>query len=490
MAAPVSLLKGARAFARDAAREAMPPGFLWDVVDFVPTIIEAPLSGRGAWLWGSAVASADFIAGILAPFSTGEKNLGSASDGTLYEVGLDTPYALTPRGNVPIARQNPVMLFDQVIWMDDAGLVEPSVVGPAGAPVVLAGKPKVRLGTIWSTYFVGANEPGHEDTVYWSAPNDVTAAWDANALWRTSGEVTGLAALRNAILVFHANSVERLRGTRPPAGTSGGDIVLEPLFNQVGLTEPKTIAYWQENLIFADEHGVHITDGAVLRNLVQQGQIQSYWRPLYGARVNISAAVFLNYYVISVDLGGGLSDTLVCDLDARQWFRLSNVIAVSMWASGGTTGMERFWGGMIGTTRLGRLGPMFFPESVGKFIQIDANNVWVLPSFETPFYKLSAEGRKRVRFVYLSYGSTAPAIQPIPPYVGDMMSIGYITDPHEKGWSDAGTLPFAEAYSRYRLPIGKFPYGIAFHVEQIGPTSSTRISDLGIDAHPAERSRL
>jgi len=498
----------------------MAPGYLWDVVDFVPAIIDTQLTGRGAWLWGSAVGAAtDYEAGILAPYTAGEQNL-AAANGALYAIGADPPYALTSRGTVPVARQNPVMLFDQVIWLSGDGSQPPTIVGPTGAPIPLAvaNVKNVKVGTIWGEYFVGANAPGAENTVFFAPPDNVNQPWDPNALVQTAGAVTGLAALRTVILVYHASSIERLRGTRPPAGTDKGDMVLEPLFKQVGTTEPKTICYWQENILFADEHGVHITDGASLRNLVQQGSISSYWRNLYNLKQSISAAVFLDYYIISIRRTDGLTDCLVCDLNNRQWFRFSNVACLSMWASGGTLGMERLWGGMINTQRAARLSTMFFPAPVTNY-QLDANGVYVMPSFETPFYKLAPEGRKRIRFVYLSYDSRSAALGlddaiPAPadaalvtpqqfgvspfaalvplaaPAPGDLLQVGYILSPQDTNWTIAGGYPSTSRYSRYRLPVGKVPYGIAFQIKQINPSLVTRISDLAVDAHAIERSRV
>jgi hypothetical protein len=512
VAAPISILRGARAFARDVAREAMPPGFLWDVIDYVPQMIDTLLTSRGGWVWGSDVgAAADYEAGILAPFTAGEQNLGAAN-GALYQIATTSPYGLTARGSVPVAIQNPVMLFDQVIWMDGSGAAPPSVVTPAGnaTPIAAANVQKVKVGTIWGEYFVGANAPGHENSVYFAPPDDVTQPWDPNALVQTAGAVTGLAALRTLILVFHAASIERLRGSRPPAGTNPGDLVLEPLFHQVGTTEPKTICYWQENILFADEHGVHITDGAVLRNLVQQGSILSYWRNLYNKKQTISASVFLDYYIVSVNRTDGINDTLVCDLNSRQWFRFSNIAAVSMWASGGTVGMERIWAGILGAHQLGRLSACFFPVTSGVHAA-DANGVNVLPYLETGFYKLAQEGRKRVRFAYLSYDARSGTLAvdegaswqrrlreeeyvngsgPIAAASGDVLSLAYILSPQDTTWTPAGTLPLTSAYTRYRLPVGKAPYGIAFQLSQTAPTTVTRISDLAVDAHPIDRGRV
>jgi len=496
------------------AREAMAPGYLWDVVDYVPLMVDSLLTSRGGWVWGSDVgASADFEAGGLAAYTSGEQNLGAAN-GTLYQIGNNSPYGLTNRGTVPVARQNPVMLFDQVIWMDGAGAVPPAIVPPTGAPIAAgSGAPNVRYGTIWGEYFVGANQVGHEDTVYWGPPDDITQTWDPNAFWRTSGQVTGLAGLRTVILVFHPSSIERLRGTRPPAGTNKGDMILEPLFHQVGTTEPKTIAYWQENVLFADEHGVHITDGAVLRNLVQQGSIQSYWRNLYNKKQSISATVFLDYYIVSIVRTDGIIDCLVCDLNARQWFRFSNIDAVSMWASGGTTGMERIWGGMHGTSRLGRLSACFFPAMTGT-PGLDADGNAVLPYLETGYYRLAPEGRKRVRFVYLSYDARSGSLagdDPVPvdwqrrfreeeftangngvkpQAAGDPLQMAYILNTQDTTWTIAGTLPMTSGYTRFRVPVGQAPYGVAFQLQQLQPTTVTRVSDLAVDAHTIERSRV
>jgi hypothetical protein len=520
MGQPVSVLRGARAFARDMARDQMAPGYLWDVRDYVPMMIDALLTSRGAWIWGtSTTAGADYEAGILAPYIAGEQIL-AAANGQLYQVSNTSPYPITLRGTVPVARQNPVMLFDSVIWMDGSGAQKPYIVNSSGAPFQISGAnaPNVKLGTIWGEYFVGGNQPGHEDTLYWGPPNDITQPWDANALTRTANQITGLAALRTIIIVFHPGSVERLRGSRPPAGTTQGDMILEPLFKQVGLTEPKTIAYWNENVVFADEHGVHITDGAVLRNLVQQGSIQSYWRNLYNNKVSICGAVFLDYYIVSVNRTDGITDTLVCDLNQRLWFRFTNLVVTCLFESSGTIGMERLFAGIVGTQRLARLSGCFFPARVGA-VNVDGNGVNVQPYLETSFYKLSQEGRKRLRFVYLSYdarmGTLAQSAEP----VGQMaawqerfrpeefvpveqldlqpqasatqaLQCAYILNPQDTTWTTAGTYPLTSLYTRNRLPIGKMPYGIAFQIQQISPTSVTRVNDIAIEAHPVERSRV
>jgi hypothetical protein len=513
VSAPVQLLQGARAFARDFPRDNMPRGYLWDLADFVPTLIDTQLTGRGAWLWGSDVQSGgDFFGGVLAPFTAGEQILAGVANGSLYQVAPDPPYGLTARGTVPVGIQNPVQLFDQTIWFSGAGSQAPVVVGPSGGATACPGAPNAKVGAVWRSYVVCGGAPGADDWLYFSAPANALTAWDATSKYETSGAITGIAALRSIILVFHAGSVERVRGTTPVhAGFTNDDIALEPLFGQAGTTEPRSICYWNENVLFADEHGVHMTDGSAIRNLASQGSISYFWRPLYQKKQTISACVFLDYYIVSVVRTDNIAVTLICDLNKRQWYRFTNIAAVSMWASGGTRGMERVWAGIKSTQRLARIGPCFFPALDGTMIA-DDNGLNVLPFFETPWYRLGQEGRKRVRFAYLSYdirtGAAAAADVPggwrrgyqledegpleSAPHAGvpGMLEAGYVLSPQDTGYTTAGTYPSTAKYTRFRLPVGKSPYGIGFRVRQLAPSTVTRIFELGVDAHPVERGRV
>ena len=70
------------------------------------------------------------------------------------------------------------------------------------------------------------------------------------------------------------------------------------------------------------------------------------------------------------------------------------------------------------------------------------------------------------------------------------MKVGYIRNPQQTAYTDIGHLPSTNGYERYRLPVGQNPYGIAFHVEQLLPSTVTRIFDLAVEAQPGERSRV
>ena len=132
--------------------------------------------------------------------------------------------------------------------------------------------------------------------------------------------------------------------------------------------------------------------------------------------------------------------------------------------------------------RLGELSNCFFPI-FSTATNADADGSPVLPQLETAWFRLGEEGRKRIRHAYLSYDVRASATSPI-------LGVDYIKTPQETTWLPAGNLPPSATYRRQRLPVGKQPYGIAFRVRQLVPSTVTRLFDLAVEESPSERSRL
>jgi hypothetical protein len=206
----------------------------------------------------------------------------------------------------------------------------------------------------------------------------------------------------------------------------------------------------------------------------------------------------------------GTNDTLVCDLNKRQWFRFSNIAAISKISSGGSTGMERIWAGIQGTNRLARTSACFAPTPSAGLI-VDANGVNVLPYIQTPWYRLGPEGRKRTRFAYVSYDARisslrggVPAEWRIPlegengglPDVlvsnpaANVLDVGYLRSPQDTSYTDIGGLPSTTKYSRFRLPVRQQPYGIAFQIKQTAPTTVLRLFDFAVESWAIERSQV
>jgi hypothetical protein len=531
MAKPLSLLQGINAFARDFARDRMPRGYLWDLVDYVPALLDAMLVSRGAWRWASAVAPADFEGGIHALFKAGERLLAVDATGTLRNIDLTTG-ALTTVAVMHRVAQNPVQYMDYVIVPDAAGAASARVVnwnGSAYTNVAMhASALKGRYAAVYKGRILLANAVGLEGRIAFSPPGLIDPdpappdnsgkpdliPWDSLSYFSTSLPLTGIGALRAVVLLFHEGSVERLRGAIPPSASDPlGDMFLEPLYERAGCGDARSIAYWNDNCIFADERGVHFTDGAIVKNLCTQGGILTYWRTLYRQRLTVAADTFLDYYIITVIRQDNVAVTLICDLNRRTWFRFTNIRARGFIHSVGA--QEQLWGCRKDAARLTKLSDCFFPPRTALAIDEDGTNV--LPVLETPWYRLAEEGRKRIRHSYLSYdvredaalaqawrgepdeeGQVLEEIEQdaqalngqVKATLGKILELGYITNPHDLVYTLAGGLPATNGYSRYRLPVRKNPYGIAFRVRQLAPSFVTRIYDLGVEAQAEERSRV
>jgi len=515
MSAPTPLLQNAWAFARDFPRDQMPKQYMWDIVDYVPVIIDANLTGRGGWVWGSGSMNGDAMSGIVAAFPQGEQLLVASTANTWYVVSTSDPFPATSFGSCTLHKQNPIQGGLNVFAFDGIGASVPQVLSsPSGAAPTIANMhataPKAKYGTYYNDMVVVGGTPGEDNVVRFSIPANPLNAWDSNSTLGSNKPITGMGALRAAILVFHNGSTERIRGQVPDRSTGKGDMKVEPLFDRVGCGDARSIAYWQDNCVFADEHGVHMTDGAVIRNLCSQGAILYYWRMLYANQISVAGNVFLDYYQVTIRRSDGSATTLICDLNRRQWYRFSNVYALSYIASSGTTGMERIYAGMAGTNRLARMSPMYFPITTGNtVVNADADGKPVLPVFETAWYQMGRMGRKRTRFAYLTYDMRTTAavaaatkfdfpaelegerVAPAPAAIMPMVSLSRINHPADASYTAMGNMPpSTHSYTRFKLPVSGAHYGIGFKVTQLQASTVTRVYNLEVDELPLEPSRL
>ena len=190
--------------------------------------------------------------------------------------------------------QNGVKLNDRVYFMDGAGLTVPKYVTFDGTTVAVtdvnASAPKAKVGLAYRQRLCLAGDPANPYNVYFSRTEDDPdgqglSALGPEVLGGTNNEVTGLAAMASQILVFHPAMIERIRGTTPPETDVDDDMFVETLTDQVGCVHPQTILPWRENIIFADERGVFMTDGSTVRNLTELGGMGDFWRQAYGSRI-------------------------------------------------------------------------------------------------------------------------------------------------------------------------------------------------------------
>jgi hypothetical protein len=490
----VTLWRESRGIHQDAGRDRVPVGSVWDMIDFVPRLLGAPIRGRGGWKYHSGALGGAPTAMIYAPYKGGARLLALYGT-TLVDVTTVGSAAVAVGGGVVASNTNPLFHRDRVIIPAADGATAASIVTYNGTVFTGAAAPvsalKGRYGTVFKDRTILANAVGEETTVAFSKPGDPTVAWDALSLIRTSLPVTGLAAQRNQILAFHEGSVERIRGTSPPDSSASdptGDMILDSLFDRAGCYDSRSIALWQDNVVFADGRGVHITDGAIVRNMVSQGGIESLWRwyfsgdPSRGAVVSLAAGIFRDLYIVTMRNVSGPPITFVCDIPTRQWYRLSNIDAAAFAFSLGAS--EKLWGGDVAAQRVVDLSAMYAPDRT--VTQVDADGTAVLPVMETGWTRFGKgqEGLKRFNDVFLSFEtgetSTVKAIR-----------LSFLHSPaSDSHYHTIEDIAHAADYKRDRVTLGTTLFGLGAKIEALVPTKDLRLYDMGVRMETLEEHRL
>ena len=489
MAGLVSLLQEVRGIYTDRPRDRLPVGSVWEMTDFVPLVLQAGVRNRGAWtnqLTGAIGAAIDGM--HFARFRNGPRLMAVCGP---YLVNIPVP-TVSAHGyitNVPNTRQNPFMHRDNLIIPATDGTSTARQVTFDGANFTATPLPPSsfpgRVGVAWKDRTVLANSAANPTTVGFSKVGVPTQAWDANSLVPTSQDVTGLAAIGNTILVLHADSVERLRGSIPPDSTLSdptGDLVLDTLADRVGCFDPRSIAYWNENVLFADASGITMTDAATVRNLIQQAGDRQLWQQMWlrGGTYPLSAAgvVHQNYYIVTLRQNSFPPVTFVFDLPTRRLFQFSNIDAVA-WAFVGGTQEALF--AALGSTMVANMTPLFNPNPA--LVQTDGNGIAVLPSIATAFSLLSKDiGFKRIHDVHLTYEAHRDDAL-------ETMQIAYVNAPTGSN-QVFGEFPPATKYTRRAMSLNRRLPGLAVRLQQLQPTRDTRLYDISVRAFPEEEHRL
>jgi len=519
---PTSILADVRGFARDHDISNMPKGFVWDLADYLPDRRGAKLEVRGPWSYLTPALAGPIWGGKHAAFRAGTKLL-LGGGGSLYDVNVLTG-AITSIGAVPSSLQNGVLLRDRVYFADAAGAGQPKVVTLSGSTLsigtVHTSGPKATLIAAFKERLVASGVPaaggGDPSIVYFSpletqgtAPNvGPLSAWDAKSVIGMNRAVTGIFPMAAQILVFHDGSIERIRGSKPPATSVDTDMYTDTFSSQVGCSDPASIVPWQENVCFAHPQGVFMSDGATIRSLTDQGGISDLWRQAYSlkrAGTQVHAAVFrdLLFVTILTTWASGTPDeqrpvTLVCDLIDRTWFRFRNVNATAFIDS--EIGVEEVWWGVdssvpaLGADRACKLSPLLFgPTEYDPELALptapdayDGNGLPVLGRLRTGWIKLGPEGVKRMRHVYLSHLTQAN-----PADKADVYQLGFRLSPLPNlNPMSLGNIPANPRYKRNRLRVDRRSYGIQVDVTQIAPVYVSRLYDLAIDDWPQDRGKL
>lgn len=511
MASPVEILGNVKGMMRDVGVDRMPKGFVWDLKDYIPNRKGANLELRGPWPYFGATDYGNQIwGGRYTRFLKGSKLMINA-DSQIWDVGINTGTGVSVGAGPAAMVQNPVKLRDRVYWPEGTGTTTPYVTTYDGGTITIANLPasatKAKVALAYKDRLVVAGDPDNPADVVFS-PLEIDGgplvAWDPLSKIGTTAEVTGLAGMPGQILVFHPSMVERIHGSIPPGADLQSDMYVDTLTDQVGCTEPQTIVSWRENIIWADERGVFLTEGATVRNIIEQGHMGDIWRSVYGNKVSgasVSCGVFFDYLCVSiVTLGNEYPVTFVCDLNTRSWMRFSNFAGTCYIPSEGPE--EEQYCGNYFSHKLMRLSPMFtgaLTEINPPPDHIDGNGTPVKGRVITGFMRLAdEEGMQRVRDVRISYSHHSY----VTPLQTQGIQVYYRTTPptpeeldlndpsNVVGWTSAGFVPDALPYSRKKLAIGKRCFGVMLRIDSASNSRTSRIYSVGILTTAQDRGKV
>lgn len=476
------------------------------MVDFIPDEVEAVLAGRGGWTYaGDALTGASKIkaVGYFEGNSSHPSGKLIAIDDqpTMWDVVSASSITGTP--GAPIAP--PVFHRGKLIFPCDAAV--PTYYDGSTTLSTLSSAPEGKTVAVYKDHLVLGGVPTNSQRVYFSDPGDPTS-WDTSfGYWDATGAIYAIAGLTNSILIFHADSVERLRGTTPPPGS---DMILEPFLVDVGIIDPYSLASWQDRVVWAASTGIYMTDGASVVDLTASSGMKSYWNdivadfdtPLTG-NFRIAGGVYRNHYIISVytqvPLAGGTSrtiqDTLCINLERQTMWRFSNVIGSSFIGTQFQK-QEKLYMGLWTDGRVAELSSLWSPATA---VKEDGDSNDPTPILETAMYRgydkvnrrsIESMGKQKWRWVYVDYDlRDALADDPT-------AALSYCTSP-TGSYTQAGS-DFAETtdISRVKRALNPTQGGatrsqmMGFKFEVTGPYKNAKLYALEADFEPIGTGRL
>jgi hypothetical protein len=283
----------------------LPANAVRNMTDLVPWSGEALLSARNAWDRTGATMSTTYAGALaFAPFSGGGQLVGIADTGSVFQVPHTGTAANTARGTAQVPIQPPVF-YRNVLYIpsNNGTSTVKSYGGSSNAAAASGSPPAGMLATVFKDHLVLARDNTTRQRIWFSNGGDA-ASWDTavDGQWLdASFPVSGLAVVRNMILVFAEEGVERIRGDIIP-GVAGSDMVREPL-PIPGCADPASIAVADDVCYYANATGIYMTDGIGSVDLTAQGGIKNWWNDKlsgYDGGWVIAGGVFEGKYIVAV----------------------------------------------------------------------------------------------------------------------------------------------------------------------------------------------
>lgn len=479
---------------RDFPRSAMPQDSLWNIIDLLPEVLDAPARKRGGYSHASAAVSGEsgssdrITGGIWAPFSAGDALIAFDAAGYAYNF---TSAAATAITSAPLPTRNPVFYDNTIIVPHSLGTTAPKAISGilGGSSAALGGSPPAGMyAVIYKDVLWLAAPSASADRIFFSTAGNPADTWDTtNKYLDASFPISGLAALQNAVFVFGYARTMRVRGSIPPPDSDF--IVDDPIFD-VGCTDNRSISLYRDKVIWGNSQGLYISDGTALEDLTRVCGMKSWWQDIMAgddgfstgtaysvSGFSIATGIYGDWLFYSVMSGTAEVDSGMIDLTKYAWYRIRNVDAESFFPRPYPQELHfARRGAAHPTMRVGGLSQLFYPAAANK---ADADATNVLPEYETS-YGLGAPTLKTVRRVFCTHdtrdaGSDDPT-----------QTISYIDSPEETSYTSLSpALPETSEITRVHRPINKSVRGIAFKVAQTNPSSDTR--HYGLEVEVAER---
>jgi hypothetical protein len=460
---------------RDSPRSSIPTGGVYDSADYLLHQPGIAIKRGGTAYAGPAAAAGTYMEAVAyAEFPAGAKLIGVDSANNINEI--------TPGSTIDLGGTDPAGVIDVPKLRIGGGknlLIIPQANGTSGpvkydgsaAPALLGGSPPAgKFCAVYATRVVLGNKDGNENRLAFSPTPDIETAWDVATAWLdTNYEVTGIAAMANALLIFSEGHTERIIGTTPPPGS---DMQLATI-GGIGCTDARSILVQEGNVLFANPRGVYLTNGAGFASLTTEGAVEAYWQSLFSGYDPdtwiIAAGVFRGFYVVSViDNTGALVATLMCNVARRAWWRLTNIKATMFAQAVGA--QEELYYADRAAARVTKLSGIFSPAAGNKN---DADGTAVAPLLELRMLG-HGPGLKHFGFGRLSYDMRDAAT--------DNPTLAVSVAPGVEATTfaavDESPLPETADEVRKRFTIAKQSQGVSVRFQQTGPSSKTEIYAL------------
>jgi hypothetical protein len=272
-----------RGMRRDAPRVAIPDGGVYDSADFLLHQPGVAIKRGGTSYAGPAMTGATYARAVAyADYSAGAQLLAIGDNNHLFKVtsGTTTDVVDLGAGGWGSRDQPKLVRTDKVVICASNGTTAPkkfdgtTVANLGGTP------PAGQFSTLYKTRLVLAATAANPNRVYFSPTPDIESTWDTTNSWIDCDyQISGMAALSNAIILFSNGHTERIIGTTPPPNS---DMDRAPI-GSIGCTDARSIVVQENNVLFANPRGVYLTNGSGFASLTTEGGIETYWQSLFAA---------------------------------------------------------------------------------------------------------------------------------------------------------------------------------------------------------------